>query len=518
MALHLEWDEFRRVLEMMGYLSTCSPEAEAVHRALLGEIRGKNEEGQMVAHGPLVVMAGGEQAGKSFCAGHHIAAAAAAGPTWTLGVKSQTDTNQPEPVYWLVGNTYSDTRREFEYARNALVRTGLTRTGQYTNSKTGPWEIRLNNGALIRTIASEDTTNLAREAPEGIVVCEPGRQTEDAFWKAYLRSVPRRAWVLVAGTFETEAGPHTAWLARLWRQLQVTPNAYHGTSLSLPSYANREMYPQGSLSPNYLAAVQTLRRTRPDDWEDVVAERFLGLPRRPSGMVFNTFSRERHVNARAEFLPGLPVHLAVDPGYAESAFAILFLQEFQGQIRQFDEFYLRGYVNSEAITVVLNHPASAFLETVTIDQAAKVHAGSQPPAIEDWEREFGPRGVPVLHQYMSVQDRNSRIRDRLLVNPTLQTPYLLIPPRCRNTIFEFEEGYRNKPGTDTPIDRDNHAVAALGYYIVCRHGYSDQALGGGRSLLPGPTLTPLSLSSTVADRYGRKNTNFGTFRQRRNVH
>ena len=62
----------------------------------------------------------------------------------------------------------------------------------------------------------------------------------------------------------------------------------------------------------------------------------------------------------------------------------------------------------------------------------------------------------------------------------------IITHNCQMTAYEFEEGYRYHQARNTgeiasekPIDEHNHALKALGYYIVDRWGYSE-----GRSVLP----------------------------------
>ena len=231
--LLLEWPAVAAFFEAWGYRP--GPEQRAVHEALL-DMRRDTDGHPLPA---TVLLAGGEQAGKSWVAGNHVALMAAA---------------TPNGLFWLVGSRYEDAKREWDYARDALLGAGLTRKGKYSGGETGPWTLRLENGAVIKTLASEDATVLAREAPSGIIMCEPGRQTEEAFHYLWRRAIPHTAFFLVAGTFE---GGHSRWLADKWREGQGD-NSRAARSLSLPSYANPSLYPGGARDPKFLAASMSM--------------------------------------------------------------------------------------------------------------------------------------------------------------------------------------------------------------------------------------------------------------------
>jgi len=55
-----------------------------------------------------------------------------------------------------------------------------------------------------------------------------------------------------------------------------------------------------------------------------------------------------HVSDEAEYEPGLPVHLAVDPGYA-GAYAVLALQVVDDLVYVVDEVYRSGVVAEDII-------------------------------------------------------------------------------------------------------------------------------------------------------------------------
>ena len=398
----------------------------------------------------LVVLAGGEQSGKSWLGGHHLF-----GMFWH------------GKIFWIVGDRYEDTRKECEYLIEAGQKAGvIDRVSAPLNSS---WEITFKNGAVIKTKSSQDATTLAGESPDGILMVEAGRQSYQAFRILWGRAMHNTAWFLVSGTFEATKG---RWYPDLWKQLQTT-NEYNGVSMSLPSYANPDKYPDGEFDPKIVAARRTLT-------EDEFAERFLGVPRPTIGIVFPEFRRTVHVNDNAEYMEGFPTRLFVDPGYNPSAYAVLFTQNINGQVRIYDELYEHELVNQQILDIVLNHPRFRSIERVVIDVASKAHAGAQDPSFLTWQRQVTPHNIPVVAKYVKIEDGLKRTHDKLRINPLTNEPFLLLHPRCKNTIFEFEEGYKyptrrtGDVGSSTlPIDKDNHAMKALAYGLVDTYGFAD---------------------------------------------
>ena len=167
-------------------------------------------------------------------------------------------------------------------------------------------------------------------------------------------------WLLLNGTFERAAG----WYRALWREMQG-PNEYAGHSLSLPSYANRRFYPKGMDDPGFQAE---MRRVQNDPIKLArFQERFLGIPNVPHDMVFWEFVRNRHISPAAEYTPGFPVILAVDPGYDPSPAVVLFCQRIENQIRVFDEIYVTRVLRSAVINQVLQHWAFSHITDVVLD-------------------------------------------------------------------------------------------------------------------------------------------------------
>ena len=400
----------------------------------------------------LVVLAGGEQAGKSWTGGYHIYAMHPWGK-----------------IFWIVGDRYEDTRNEFKYLTEAGIRAGAmeAKNCHMPVSTAHPCSATFNNGAIVRTLSSADASTLAGQSPDGILMVEAGRQSYQAFRVLWTRAQHATAWFLVSGTFESTKG---RWFPDLWRECQGD-NEYLGRGLSLPSYSNPKLYPLGANDPKILSAKRTLT-------EEEFAERFMGVPRPTIGIVFPEFRRSTHVRLDAEYDPQFPVRLWVDPGY-DHAYAVLFVQIINDQVRIFKEIYVQGMINEQVISMVQNDALLGKIERVVIDIAANAHAGAQHPAMEEWRKAMGARHIPVTSQLVKIETGIIRTKDKLHTDPMSNQPYMIFHPRVTSTIAEFEEGYRYPVKRDgivgkwAPIDLNNDSCKAIAYGLVDAFGNSD---------------------------------------------
>ena len=420
---------------------------DQVHRALI-EPR-YNDAGPV----PNVTMlTGGIQSGKTMLGAAHMFAM-----HWC------------SKILWIVGERYEDCRYEFQGIVDAGVVTGALDPKNVSFPQSpGPCRARFNNGCVIRTLASGDVTTLASESPDGVLMVEAGRQPEQAFITLWERVSQRTGWMLVSGTIEQIVG---RWFPDLWGDMQGG-NMYEGKSFRLPSYVNPVHYPGGEFDPK----IQAIRKTLSDEEFN---ERYLGIPRSIIGVVFPEFRKVHHVRSLAEFEKSLPCRLWVDPGFYPSSYAVGFVQLYGARIHLFDEIYLQGMTNDVVIEQVVNHYAWPNVERVVIDIAAQTHAGAQEPAMEVWRKALAGRGIPVVAKYVKVEDGIVRMRDKLRMNVLDDMPFLLIHPRCVNTIDEISSGYRyhtRRTGViagDKPIDQANHMMKAIAYGIVDAYGVAE---------------------------------------------
>ena len=103
----------------------------------------------------FVLVAGGEQAGKSMVASKYL-----------LGRFLE---GEEEGLYWLVAADYERTRAEFEYLVQDFSTLGLLKEA---TKRVDPGRIVLADGTRIETKSAKDPRTLAMRAPNGIIGCE----------------------------------------------------------------------------------------------------------------------------------------------------------------------------------------------------------------------------------------------------------------------------------------------------------------------------------------------------------
>lgn len=163
------------------------------------------------------------------------------------------------------------------------------------------------------------------------------------------------------------------------------------------------------------------------------------------------------------------VELAIDPGYA-GAYAVLALQWEPGLVRVVDELYVTQQV---AATVIRECRSRKWWDRVTggvIDIAGRQHH-AMPSQVEIWQAEAG---IHLKFNRGGLLDGIARLRT-YLEDPATGEPRIIFDPKCIMTIREFGKyqyrgGLEGRPIPEEPIDRDNHALKALSYWLVDRFG------------------------------------------------
>ena len=405
-----------------------------------------------------MLIAGGERAGKSYCVAKEVLARV---PYCEL--------------VWLVGPDYEQARPEFEYLLEDLVTLGAIRDlrNDVSRPRTGAWWMRLKSGQEIHTRTSAVVERLAGRAPDGLVMCEAAQQSYLTYLKALGRLSQSRGWLIMVGTFEGSLG----WYPDLWRRWQGD-NAEGGRSFSLPTWSNRHRFPGGREDEE----IKLLERTYPPD---LFQERFGAVPCKPYGIVFPEFDFSTHVQ-RLEVSDKLPVELAIDPGYA-GAYAVLAIQHAGPYVHVIDEIYERGKVAQEIIAMCKQRDWWKLVPKVgsgstggVIDVAGTQHHGL-PSHVEVWAQEAG---VALRYNPVSIQDGILALKV-LLKDPGTGDPRIFFNSHLRSDrsasgaangvlaefgLYRYRDWKEGQPERDTPIDANNHALKALGYWAYDRFG------------------------------------------------
>lgn len=447
-------------------LDTSWPAYESFMRQLFAIVDYDPTEAQWPFHldtSRVRLVGGGERGGKSM---------STAMDGWA---RSHLTMDGQPGKYWITGPDYLQPRKEFDYIREAYEKLGrkIERLSMPV-SIASPWYLELDDGTTWETKTSSDVRKLASEAPDGIMMAEAAQQTNEVFLKLRGRVAERRGWLILSGTFE-EGLP---WYGQYFRQWQA-PNLMDAKSFSLPSWSNRVLYPGGRDDPE----IKALEATYP---HDLFMERFGAVPMRPVGLVFKEFEYSTHVSAEVTYDNSLPVYLAIDPGYT-GAYAVLALQVAGSHIHVVDEVYMRYGTVSEVIAECKERPWWGSVLTRSsgktggvIDIAGAQHHG-MPSHVEVWS---GQADIALKFQPVSIEDGIMVVRSALK-NIHTGLPTLFFAPHLSKEL-DFEdhptgilgefEHYRyptrshNQNTTDKPIDKYNHALKALGYWLYDHAG------------------------------------------------
>ena len=400
----------------------------------------------------FILVAGGEQAGKSMVASKYL-------------VSRFLETDEPG-LYWLVAADYERTKAEFEYLIQDFATLGILAEA---SKRVDPGRIVLADGTRIETKSAKDPRTLAMRAPNGIIGCEASQLDLDSFHRMRGRCAPKRGWLFLAGTFEGSLG----WYPQLFQTWQHPTEDEQ--SFSLPSYSNNHLYPGGKSDPEIL-------RLKSMASDDFFMERIEGIPSPPQGLVFGEFRADLHITPDAEWSVGDPVQLWIDPGYA-GAYAVEVVQEINGQVNVIDEIYEQGLITSEIIQIAQSRPWWKDVAGGVIDIAGYQHQAMSAPA-EIWLQETG---VYLAAQKIRINEGTERLKSFLKPDPVSNAPKIVFNPTCKGILSEFgaipspmdgqTHAYRwrmDRDGNivgDTPEDKNNHGVKAVVYGLVDKFGY-----------------------------------------------
>ena len=401
----------------------------------------------------FILVAGGEQAGKSMVASKYL-----------LGRFLETD---GAGLFWLVAADYERTRAEFEYLVEDFGNLGLLKEA---SKRVDPGRIILADDTRIETKSAKDPSTLAMRAPNGIGGCEASQLDLETFNRLRGRCAPKRGWMFLSGTFEGSLG----WYPQMFQSWQHSSNKDE-QSFSLPSYSNQYLYPGGRDDPEILA----LERASSDDF---FMERIEGIPSPPSGMVFTEIRPDIHVQD-VKYEPDVPVHIWIDPGYAE-AYACEIVQIVNDQVRVIDEIYERDLVTDDMIDIAQSRPWWRDARFGVIDVAGFQHQAMAAPA----ERWMDRTGIYFDSQKIRINEGTERLKSFLKTDPVDQRePRIVFNPDCTGILSEFgvmpnpfdgqTRAYRWKMDRDgnivgeSPQDQYNHGVKAVIYGLINRYGY-----------------------------------------------
>lgn len=391
------------------------------------------------------LIAGGERAGKSRTAASYA-------------LPRIPDTT----LLWIVAKDYNLARPEFQYLFDDLNPLGFIRKSSMPQGPHSPWVMTLVTGTEIRTITAADEVKLAARAPDGIIMAEAAQQSYEIYLRLRRRTAEKRGWLLLEGTFESSED----WYAELWEKwLNGGPTGEQ--SFSLPSWSNNWKFPGGRNDPELLQQLLVMG-------EEAFNERFGGVPTPPRNLVHPEFSFERNVGY-VQFDREKPVELAIDPGY-NGAYAVIALQWYGGVVHVIDEVYERRKDARSVIKICKSRPWWGSINRENggvIDTAANQHQGME-SHVEIWAKYAG---ISLASVYVPIEDGIERVRS-FIRDPDTGNPKLLYDAektpnaQAEYRKYKYPVDKEGKKQGEKPIDRDNHAVKALAYWLVARFGWA----------------------------------------------
>lgn len=417
----------------------------------------------------LILLAGGVRGGKSN----------------TVAMKSIEETLIPDGLMWIVGPDYEQGKPEFRYIREALTAMGVIQ-GKPSEPDRGPQHLETKWGFTVQTKSSDDLTSLASFAPNILLGVEMGQQPEGVFDKLVERALEHNAKVYMSGTFEGAL----SWYPKRWERWQG-PNDEGGRSFSLPSWSNTVKFPGGRYDPKIVALENALNDP------ELFLERVAAVPYKPSGLVFRAFNPKENVKT-LDFDPTLPVELAIDPGtrtYAVVAVQWKELPESAGMVKHWksgqpvrktevrivDEVYVQEAIAQEVIELVRLKPWFKYVKTGVVDIAGRQRSQGAKSQVQVWAEETG---IALRANYVPVQESVATVRLRLRPDKEAKQPLLLFDRRLSDVVSggrahgtiaemglyrwrDWQEGMSEKV---TPIDANNHALKAIGYWLYDKFG------------------------------------------------
>lgn len=389
--------------------------------------------------------------------------------------------------YWIVGPDYRQARVEFTYLFNAFA--NLNMVGGKVSmpmAETSPWSFEAAWGAIFQTRSSNDIAKLASFSVNGAMMVEGAQQENEVFLKLLGRVAETDGFLILSGTLEEGQ----SWYTELYKRWQGD-NPLGAKSWSLPTWSNEIIFPGGMENER----IQELQATYP---EDLFWERFGAVPRKISGLVIPEFDFAEHVK-NIELVPNVPVELAIDPG--QHCYVVLFVQKLGLKVHVLDRIYARNRIAQDIIPEAMTNPLWKLIDPAragVIDVAGtQRHANKS--QVELWKE---MAGIVLRSQYIHLQTTIDTVRFRLKKSNPLFEPLVLFSDHLTDAktpngfaldvLAEFDLWKWPKRSRDAdhntpinPIDRNNDAIKALGYYLVDAFGaYVD------KPTLPPPTRVP----------------------------
>jgi len=374
-------------------------------------------------------------------------------------------------LYWIVAAEFELARPEFGYVLEALraieEELGQTIITKVSNPDEGRQVLETIFGCRVETrSAAIPKKCMAGRGPQGILYCEAGMLTSD-LWDRGLSRMARseegvEGWSYATGLIQQSL----PWYLERFESGLNKDNPWGMESFQIPTWENLALFPMGVGDPKILKLKATLNET---DFEERIAAKIAP----PQDIVFPEFDPKKHIK-RINFNPSKLVWLAIDPGYSPGVYAVLALQidDDQERVYVIDEIYKRKWTVHRVIDEAKRRPWFKNVGGAIIDPFGGTQRQGMPSHRDYWMQ---LAKIPVWPGTRgSILEGIERYRYFLSRGPE-QEPFIFWNLNCVGGIGEHRR-YSRTPTQEgrtlrtNPIDRDNHALKAVTYFIYTMFG------------------------------------------------
>lgn len=406
-----------------------------------GYVPNKTAEKAHRADSRGVGLSGGWGAGKSLSAGME-------GLSWLLHAD----------LIWILAAGYKMARPEFIYLAEGAISTKLARPADITLSndpdkpctlRSIPRGVAPDGSAItctVETLTVSDYGKIAGRRPDVIIVCEPGiiDDLHNLLELVWGRLTERRGELFIAGTSD-EASEEWYELHQSWQG----ENLDGGVSFAMPTWENKAIYPKGEdekVFKSYLARYGM----------DKYLSHFGGIPIPSKGLVLRDYwDADRFVDPKLEWDTGLPVEIAIDPGYSYSHYSVAAIQyDFnRGGVYVIDGISEEGRTHEEIKTICRQRPWWPHVKRAVMDP----YAGNT--------RQFG--NTPAAEYWWPLEvvlpDPRPRVEETVQSLKEVMTRYdFRVSPRNERFLWEAPRWKQSKDGT--PQKQNCDMLKAFGYW------------------------------------------------------
>ena len=378
-------------------------------------------------------------------------------------------------LLYIVGDKYENCLAEFDYLDYFFYKLEQNTKARIVTSRQRPTKgqsrcsLQLSQQEHIKRVITISTHNagpsaLTRrgEAPDMVLLVEMEGLDYDIWLAARGRVAQTRGRVIISGKFPDDTG----WQAQMWRRWKGE-NTEDGAAFSLATWSNLAVFPGGRDDPE-IKAIESLYSER-DFMRDYGAE-----PQKPPTLVIEEFEYATHVKDWVDFEPRMPAEVWIDPGYGESAYAVLAVQMYSGRVWVVDEIYKHGWTGEEMVEEAKRRAWWGKVNGGVIDFAGRQHHAAK-SQVEVWQA-IGE--IHLRSQLVPLEAGRDRLKNFLLPQPETGEPRLLFSPKVKQTAGEFGKYvWRDVPderlASAKPIDRYCDGIKALCYGLIDHYGPVD---------------------------------------------